>query len=431
MPLKKQHFDDDEVPIFDDALIYKRGGYWQFRMWLTKERKYARFTLKTRNKSTALEKAKLHYHELMAGQLAGKRYHSISTKDGVEKYVKQRQKEVDAGRIVSGRLGTIRTHLEHWLDFIKRDTKLRELGRNDCENYFSERTKTKRNIAISRTTVMNEQSTINAMMAWLFKNNETLIDGFDFPKQRKTDKSDPANRRSTFTREEIADIGIALEKKIAEAHKNLDEGRNLTKLVVCYYLLVAIMSGLRTGEQRLLKWKDVKFIRHRDDRGNTYDLVSINVRTETSKVRKSREFFIRDNEYFEQLSKVLWPRYANKKVGDYLVFSTNGTSLLTQRSILYHFHNVLEECEIKHRDKRDLVPYSFRHYFITDKVKAGLTYRQVADMCGTSVTQIENTYRHIDRETMLTNALADYYIDGTGRVIPRTAPGWSGETEDE
>jgi hypothetical protein len=49
-------------------------------------------------------------------------------------------------------------------------------------------------------------------------------------------------------------------------------------------------------------------------------------------------------------------------------------------------------------------------------------------MCGTSVTQIENTYRHIDRETMLTNALADHYIDGMGRVIPRTAPGWSGVT---
>lgn len=54
MPLKKQQFEQDEVPIFDDALIYKRGGYWQFRMWLAKERKYARFTLKTRNKSTGL-----------------------------------------------------------------------------------------------------------------------------------------------------------------------------------------------------------------------------------------------------------------------------------------------------------------------------------------------------------------------------------------
>jgi hypothetical protein len=247
MPLKKQHFEQDEVPIFDDALIYKRGGYWQFRMWLAKERKYARFTLKTRNKSTALETAKLHYHKLMADQLAGKRYHSLTTKDGVEKYVGQRQKDVDAGRIVSGRLGTIKTHLEHWLDFIKRDTKLRELGRNDCENYFSARTKTRRNIAISRTTVMNEQSTINAMMAWLFRNNETLIDGFDFGKVPRIDKADPANRRSTFTRDEIVEIGTTLKKYIADAQDKLEDRENLELTRFCGHLLVRF-GGVYHGQ---------------------------------------------------------------------------------------------------------------------------------------------------------------------------------------
>lgn len=105
-------------------------------MWLTKERKYARFTLKTRNRSTALEKAKLHYHELMEQQIAGKAYFSLTTKQGVERYVKQREKAVAAKTLGAGRLGTIKTHLEHWLDFIVRDTKLRELGRNDCEDYL-------------------------------------------------------------------------------------------------------------------------------------------------------------------------------------------------------------------------------------------------------------------------------------------------------
>ncbi len=35
--LKKTNFSPDELPIFDDAIIYKRGKYWQFRMWLAKE----------------------------------------------------------------------------------------------------------------------------------------------------------------------------------------------------------------------------------------------------------------------------------------------------------------------------------------------------------------------------------------------------------
>ncbi|MBX3652796.1 MAG: hypothetical protein KF686_01330 [Ramlibacter sp.] len=60
MTLKKKEYDDAvEVAIFDEALIYKRGEYWQFRMWLAKEGKYARLSLKTRNRSTAIDKAKL------------------------------------------------------------------------------------------------------------------------------------------------------------------------------------------------------------------------------------------------------------------------------------------------------------------------------------------------------------------------------------
>jgi len=47
-----------EIAIFDEAVIYKRGAYWHFRMWLNNERKYARQSLRTRSKTTAIEKEK-------------------------------------------------------------------------------------------------------------------------------------------------------------------------------------------------------------------------------------------------------------------------------------------------------------------------------------------------------------------------------------
>jgi hypothetical protein len=34
MPLKKQTFNADEIEIYDEAVVYKRGEYWQMRMWL-------------------------------------------------------------------------------------------------------------------------------------------------------------------------------------------------------------------------------------------------------------------------------------------------------------------------------------------------------------------------------------------------------------
>ena len=58
------------------------------RMWLAKEKKYARFSLRTRNRDTAEAKAKKQYHELMAQQLAGKTYFSMTAKQAVDEYLK-------------------------------------------------------------------------------------------------------------------------------------------------------------------------------------------------------------------------------------------------------------------------------------------------------------------------------------------------------
>lgn len=428
MALKKTKFNTDEEQIFDDAVIYKRGEYWQFRIWLTKERKYARFSLKTRNKSTAIDKAKLHYHELIAQQLQGKTYFSITTKIGVERYLEQRWKDAEAGLIVTGRFSTIKTHLEHWLDFIHRDVKLKELERTDCENYYHERTKTKKNIAVSQATIENEQSTINAMMSWLYKNKETYIDGFDFKKLPRIDRGDEALRRATFTDEEIGVIKQQLEKSTAEALKDIDENGNIVKAIVCYYLLISIITGLRRGEQLQLKWQDIDWIEHNigGNENNNYSLVKIKVRAETSKVRKTRVFAVKDWEYFDNLFKLLQPRYiqANKdnpqaaKFPETLIFSVNGNTAITVRAIEYHFDRILGLAEITNRDKRDLVPYSFRHYFITQRVNSGLHSMAVAEMCGTSPTQIEKTYYHTTHEKMISNALADYYYKD-GLLIPK------------
>ena len=56
---------------------------------------------------------------------------------------------------------------------------------------------------------------------------------------------------------------------------------------------------------------------------------------------------------------------------------------------------------------------------ITQRIMAGLGYRAIADMCGTSVTMIEKTYWHLNDEIRLTSALADYRRceDGTIEVI--------------
>lgn len=417
----------DQIVIFDEAVIYKRGEYWQFRMWLAKEGKYARFSLKTRSQSTAEEKGKQQYFLLMSEQLQGKKHFSLTTKAGVELYLAQRLKDVEATLIVKGRYSTIKIHLEHWLEFIKRDTKLMELDRTDCEDYYYTRTK-KKNISASQSTIVNEQSTINAMMSWLYKRKHTYIDGFDFKKMKRIDRGDDDLRRAMFTDEEIGEIRYQLEIHVAEALKDIAKDGNLASAVAGYYHLISIITGLRRGEQLQLRWQDIEHIEHLvgGDEDNSHSLVKIKVRRETSKVDKTRTFAVKDRDYFNDLFKLLRPHYinANKdnpqaaKFPETLIFSINGITPITFRAIDYLFDKVLDLAEVKKRDTRDLVPYSFRHFFITQRVNSGLSPTAVAEMCGTSTTQIEKTYYHTTQAKMISNALADYYYKD-GLLIPK------------
>ena len=148
--------------------------------------------------------------------------------------------------------------------------------------------------------------------------------------------------------------------------------------------------------------------------GTEQTLARIHVRAETSKVRTSRTFLCRNGQYFERLRGISKPKSA-----DELIFSIDNENELSKRTLLYHFHKMIELAEIADRETRDLVPYSLRHFMITQRIMSGLTFRQIADMCGTSVAQIEKTYYHLNDEIRLTNAVADYRRrdDGTIEVL--------------
>jgi len=263
-------------------------------------------------------------------------------------------------------------------------------------------------------------------MAWLYKRKETYIDGFDFKKLPRIDKGKEENRRALFTDSEFKAIGIALDSYIKEAEKDLSNNANLMQAIVGYYLGFSSITGLRRGEQLQLRWADVEEMEHKEARNKKFDLLKITVRGETSKVGKTRKFVIKDYGYLESIFRIrkskitqrMTEQQAKQHIASELIFSANGVTAITPRAIGYHFNKVLELADIKDLETRDLVPYGFRHYFITQRVNSNLPPAAVAEICGTSITQIEKTYYHTTEEKMVSNALADYeYINGM--LVPK------------
>ena len=81
MALKKQHFAEDEIAIFDEACIYRLDGYWQSRLWLPKKDKYLTKRPYTLCEATTMEKGQVAYLEIYAEPQQGKNYSSISTRE--------------------------------------------------------------------------------------------------------------------------------------------------------------------------------------------------------------------------------------------------------------------------------------------------------------------------------------------------------------
>ena len=108
-----------------------------------------------------------------------------------------------------------------------------------------------------------------------------------------------------------------------------------------------------------------------------------------------------------------------ERTGKSQVFSIDGKREVNLRTLSKYFKTMLEAAEIEDVAGRGIVLYSLRHFMIMQRIMAGLSYRQVADMCGTSIMMIEKTYWHLKNEIRLTGALADYRRrdDGTIEVI--------------
>ena len=149
------------------------------------------------------------------------------------------------------------------------------------------------------------------------------------------------------------------------------------------FVLIATNSGPRFGEQKQLRWEDIRVEEHKDKEGSTVKLARINVRAATSKVRRSSTLVCRNGQYFGRLKTSL-----GERSGKSLVFGIDRKREVNLRTLSKYFKTMLKDAEIEDVADKGIVLYSLRHFMITQRIMAGLSYRQVADMCGTSVMMI-------------------------------------------
>ena len=97
-----------------------------------------------------------------------------------------------------------------------------------------------------------------------------------------------------------------------------------------------------------------------------------------------------------------------------LIFSRDGKTQLHNSFIWKGFEQVMRHANIEKKRKKQLVPYSLRHFFITKLIQDGGSFEQAAMHCGTSVKIVQNTYLHINEKMKVKTAISRHNITDKG-----------------
>lgn len=396
------------------ALILRTGAsgdVWQFRMWVPEEKKYVRKTLKTRDFETAVQRAETLYLQLYSDIASGKKLFGICLGELIEQYLKWRQEDVKGGSITAGRLVTITSQLKHLRQYKGDETRLCELDRQSLYDYAQWRRT--HNIGVQDVTLRNEEVTINHMMKYAYRQGYAHFDRFEFP----TIKIREVVRRDTFTLEEYDELIKFLRSWTSAKEAPNEDVRNV-RLMIKDCILVASNTMLRVGELWQLRWSDIsRYENVRDETGRPVVLVTLKVRSETAKNRKSRLITCRGGEYFKRLhNRTQAQRKRSRRVverNDYVFCGDRGGDRISKKKFYDAWSELMTGIGLDYK-KRNVTWYSLRHFGITCRLKAGASVFDVAKIVGTSVYFIEQHYGHFDQSMARTVALKNFVVSKEG-----------------
>lgn len=409
-PLRRSTAQHSHRDILDGAaklfLKENSGDVWQFQMWIPEEKRHLRRTLKTTDLTTALSRGTDLYLETYSDIKTGRKIFGITLQELVDAYLKWRQEDVQHGNIKESRHSTMRSQLKHLVSYKGASTKLSSLDRDSFYEYANWKLTTYPDT--QKITIRNEQSTFKAVMAFGFRKGLTHFETMDF--RKLVLKESDISRRNTFTLEEYGKLVDTLRSYVSK-RQCPDETERLERMLVRDAILVASNTMCRVGELFQLQWKDIISIEKKyDEVEQEVSIVTILVRGEISKTGRTRKVPVRGGEYLERLRS----RTSFTDPEDF-VFSAVGTGNPPKKRFWYkHWKTIMETMGIPDYKEKKLTFYSLRHFGISCRIRAKADLIDIAQLAGTSLSHVEQTYGHWDVSMLQSASMKNFSIGTYG-----------------
>jgi integrase len=399
--------------------LYKRtdvqNSSWSFRIHIKEEDRHYRKSLGTVDYKEALKVSESAVIDLLATVKSGQRVLALRLADLHRKFSVLMDRKVEQGEISRNTWKNQSYRIRLGLEFIKTkykhglETRITDIDGKVFNDYLDWRIalNTEKGRSLRRDVIRDELLVIRKMFHFALKNSlchqkSVPVWEFAVEKQGPTRARITANDRKLFKKK--LDLWAT-----HEATKSDNEQLKYHRLMVVTLIILAENSGMRSGEIFGLTNNDVS-------RVGEYEFL-INIRPETSKVRKHRQIIVRSQAmdwWFKGRQK--WKHREDH------VFAPFHDGKTPARDTFYHqYVNLRAYLKPFNIEWYDL--YHCRHWWITQRLLAGEDIYQIAQAAGTSVKEIEKTYSHVltaETTRKFNRTTVQHNEDGSHQVIAVT-----------
>jgi hypothetical protein len=416
---KNKIFVDKEfiIPTREDCFIYKDGrtksGRYFVRIYDAKKKKAYIKSLGTTNRLEAIYRAEKIYVEMRDKLGKGVNTKSITTKELIDIYLKQRfsdRSDIPHHGITIESYDNLIKKLKYWEEYISfhKHTKTKienippELGKsfavwisNQPKKFYKDRPER------SRETINSIVGAVKKM----YKDvaiEEKYITLAEFPifKNLKVNR-EVTHKRDVLEKEEYEAICKWMNTKWCR-EKDIDELEMVKRRCFALYFSLQYNLGTRNKEQLGIKWKDISKIKT-DTKENQRINRSVFIPTENSKTGRSRYIVAPIAIKIERLQSWYKRLGIEWKQEDFvfinLAKTKRGTNTPYQQPAMEkRLKAVLEGSErdgVWKPEGRNITQYSARHYYATDRLREGVNIYDLAINMGTSVQYLQSTYSHL------------------------------------
>ncbi len=360
----------------------KSNGIWQVKIYIHEENKYYQKSLRTRDENFARTLAENEYIQIKAKRLNKQQIFPMTLHSVIDEWLLVQEKGIGISRKL-GRFNTIKSQTNWLKKFVSdKNVKIDSIDGSLFLSYFSWRRK--KSDGVVNSTLMNEASTIRTIFTYAIRRG--YIEQGYLPEFQPIKKDD--NRRESLSVSEWRTIYRFMGSK-----QFLDDGdTNKTRYFVRDFVILLANTGIRFGEMRRTKWKNVKVVRGKDEKKKLCEIRLEDWMTKNGKARKVQGM---RGDVIERIKS-----YSNSTHHNDYIFVDNNSGNQLSKDTYYRAWKVMMKGTGLDKGWKKITFYNLRHMYATFRLYAGVDSRSLCENLGCGLNFLEQHYGHMKTQVM-------------------------------